>query len=101
MGLASVHTIARVAERGDRSAWELVAPSIKDADELVRVGAVRAIGRIAEVGDGDALALLRRTQKDTPDESVRMAARDAEVRLLGTFGLPGGETLPLLGGRSD
>jgi len=98
--LAAVHTLARVAERGDRSAWGAVAELLHDVDEVVRVGAARAIGRMAEPNLEEAVETLRRTQRDASREgveSLRLAARDAEHRLLGMFGSSGN----LLSGNVD
>lgn len=96
--LAAVHTIARVAPLGDRTSWEAVADLVHDADELVRVGAARAVGRIADPGDADAINVLQRVQREAMDESLRLAARDAETRLHGRYGQLGGAPHPLLGG---
>eukprot|EP00931_Biecheleriopsis_adriatica_P085176 TRINITY_DN59471_c0_g1_i1.p2 TRINITY_DN59471_c0_g1~~TRINITY_DN59471_c0_g1_i1.p2 ORF type:complete len:221 (-),score=48.60 TRINITY_DN59471_c0_g1_i1:75-716(-) len=96
--LAAVHTAARVAARGDVASWQAVAELADDADELVRVACVRAIGRMADAGDADALDLLQQVQREAKTQSVCLAARDAEARLLGSFGgLPGREQHPLLG----
>mmetsp|Transcript_30221 Transcript_30221/g.70267 ORF Transcript_30221/g.70267 Transcript_30221/m.70267 type:complete len:211 (+) Transcript_30221:85-717(+) len=96
--LAAIHTVARVAALGDCDAWECVGELVQDPEELVRVGALRAIGRIAKPGDVEALELLVRVQREAKSESTRCAAKDAEARLRGTFGLPGAGTHPLLGG---
>merc|ERR1719491_1889867 len=94
--LAALHTIARIALLGDRDAWEAVAELIDDSDELVRVGALRAVGRIAQPSDADAIARLARAQRDAPDENARLAARDAEARVRGFFGVPGSVGSPPL-----
>lgn len=95
--LASIHAVARIALRGDRVAWESISGHLEDADELVRVGAARAIGRIAAQADADALAILQRAQRETPDENLRLAARDAEARIRGIFAMPGDTPRSLLG----
>mmetsp|Transcript_19500 Transcript_19500/g.35367 ORF Transcript_19500/g.35367 Transcript_19500/m.35367 type:complete len:212 (+) Transcript_19500:68-703(+) len=91
--LASLHTVARIAPRGDRSSWEALARLAADADELVRVGSVRGIARIALRGDADAIAFLVKVQQETADENLRKAAKDAEARVRGTFGTPPGAQL--------
>merc|ERR1711879_1124956 len=77
--LAGVHTIARVAARGDRVAWESVTALVGDSDELVQVGVARAVGRIAEPGNADAINWLRKVQREAAREPLRLAARDAEA----------------------
>merc|ERR1712008_400682 len=95
--LAAVHTVARVAAIGDNHAFEAIAGRVTDADEIVRIGAVRAIGCIAKPGDVDALALLVRLQRDATADSLRYAASDAEARVRGCFAMPGNTQHPLLG----
>eukprot|EP00933_Yihiella_yeosuensis_P042775 TRINITY_DN37448_c0_g1_i1.p1 TRINITY_DN37448_c0_g1~~TRINITY_DN37448_c0_g1_i1.p1 ORF type:complete len:231 (+),score=68.32 TRINITY_DN37448_c0_g1_i1:50-742(+) len=91
--LAGVHTAARLAARGNVCSWQAVADLVNDGDELVRVASVRAVGRMAGSGDADALEYLQRAQKEARDLSVRNAARDAEIRVLGSFAaLPGGQS---------
>eukprot|EP00811_Abedinium_folium_P011022 NODE_20198_length_808_cov_3.787078.p3 GENE.NODE_20198_length_808_cov_3.787078~~NODE_20198_length_808_cov_3.787078.p3 ORF type:complete len:123 (-),score=27.97 NODE_20198_length_808_cov_3.787078:353-721(-) len=95
--LAAIHTTARIAPHGDHTAWEAIAALFDDADDLVRVGAPRAVARIAKVGDADAIARLEELRERTHDDNQRRAAEDAEARLRGLFGVPGGGH-PLLGG---
>jgi len=83
--LAAIHTVARIAEYGDSQAWEAISFLTSDTDVLVQVGAVRAVGRIARVHDMDALTLLQKVHKETKDDSVRCAARDAATRVQGLF----------------
>ncbi|CAK8988285.1 Hypothetical protein SCF082_LOCUS1324 [Durusdinium trenchii] len=94
--LAGLHTLARVCPVGSQH-WRDAADLSGDADELLRVGALRAVGRMAEPGDPEALEFLQRAEKDATDRNVRGAARDAHARLLGRFGaLPGGGQASML-----
>eukprot|EP00971_Amphidinium_carterae_P072888 1441425-Amphidinium_carterae.1 len=91
--LASLHTVARIAPRGDRPSWEALSLLAKDTDELVRVGSVRGIARIAVRGDADAIAFLVKVQEETLDANLQKAAKDAEARVRGIFGTPPGAQL--------